>query len=91
MGITAYEDTFKSKNTYENILTGINKEETEYRPEGRRKLNENGSLRKLLSSITVWWWAVIIIAHFGLNCSITQRYPFEDVHAQPFLEPPDAF
>jgi hypothetical protein len=26
MGITAYEDTFKSKNTYENILTGINKE-----------------------------------------------------------------
>jgi hypothetical protein len=27
MGITAYEDTFKSKNTYENILTGINKEE----------------------------------------------------------------
>jgi hypothetical protein len=27
MGITAYEDTFKSKNTYENILTGINKED----------------------------------------------------------------
>jgi hypothetical protein len=27
MGITAYEDTFKSKKTYENILTGINKEE----------------------------------------------------------------
>jgi hypothetical protein len=27
MGITAYEDTFNSKNTYENILTGINKEE----------------------------------------------------------------
>jgi hypothetical protein len=26
MGITAYEDTFKSKNNYENILTGINKE-----------------------------------------------------------------
>jgi hypothetical protein len=26
MGITAYEDTFNSKNTYENILTGINKE-----------------------------------------------------------------
>jgi hypothetical protein len=26
MGITACEDTFKSKNTYENILTGINKE-----------------------------------------------------------------
>jgi hypothetical protein len=32
MGITAYEDTFKSKNTYENILTGINKE-------GSRKLH----------------------------------------------------
>jgi len=27
MGITAYEDTFKSKNTYKNIFTGINKEE----------------------------------------------------------------
>jgi len=27
MGITAYEDTFKSKNNYENILTGINKED----------------------------------------------------------------
>jgi hypothetical protein len=26
MGITAYEDTFKSKNTYKNIFTGINKE-----------------------------------------------------------------
>jgi hypothetical protein len=26
-GITAYEDTFKSKNTYENTLTEINKEE----------------------------------------------------------------
>jgi hypothetical protein len=26
MGITAYENTFKSKNTYKNIFTGINKE-----------------------------------------------------------------
>ena len=26
-GTTAYKNTFKSKNTYENILTGINKEE----------------------------------------------------------------
>jgi hypothetical protein len=26
IGITAYEDTFKSKNNYENILIGINKE-----------------------------------------------------------------
>jgi hypothetical protein len=27
MGTTAYKNTFKFKNTYENILTGINKEE----------------------------------------------------------------
>jgi hypothetical protein len=27
MGKSAYKNTFKSKNTYENILTGINKEE----------------------------------------------------------------
>jgi len=26
MGKSAYKNTFKSKNTYENILTGINKE-----------------------------------------------------------------
>jgi hypothetical protein len=28
MGITAYEDTFTYKNICKNILTGINKEET---------------------------------------------------------------
>jgi len=41
MGKSAYKNTFKFKNTYENILTGINKEEMnlpaascgEYNPE----------------------------------------------------------
>jgi len=46
MGITAYYNTFKYKNMYKNILTGINKEEVLTRPP-----HQNNPIFALLSPL----------------------------------------